>query len=271
MKLNLSGFSTSTQIDPVFQSDYAKALENEALIPALIHKWADRACKMPDGTVVLPKCMSSGVVVDADAAEQPPKHVVERAKALNLPVVTEPANEFIDVFEAVIGRHQCLACDARSLWAFLGVKRDFSTWLKGRMNEYGFEAGKHYEEYRANLRETSETLAGSRSEFSPKLAKTSETQIGGRPRKDYILTTDTAKHLAMVESSPQGRKIRMYFLNCERRLFDKQVATGTPTFPRVRNPQGTVNLTLTTTKGSLQFQGDTSDPMLKRILDLITV
>lgn len=267
MKLNLSGFSTSTQISQVFQSDYTKALENEALIPALIHKWADRAYKMPDGTVVLPQRMSSGVVVDADVAEQPPKHVVERAKALNLPVVTEPANEFVDVFEAVIGRRQCLACDARSLWAFLGVKRDFSTWLKDRMNEYGFEEGKHYEEFSPKLAKTSETLTGSRSEFSPILGKTSS----GRPRKGYTLTLDTAKHLAMVESSPQGRKIRMYFLNCERALFDKQVATGTPTFPRVRNPQGTVNLTLTTTKGSLQFQGDTSDPMLKRILDLITV
>ena len=43
--------------------------------------------------------------------------------------------------------------------------------------------------------------------------------IGGRPVKDYILTLGVAKELAMVENNLMGRKIRNYFIDCERQVI----------------------------------------------------
>lgn len=49
-----------------------------------------------------------------------------------------------------------------------------------------------------------------------KLYKTIKNPKGGRPTKEYILTLDMAKELAMVEKSDIGRKVRKYFIECER-------------------------------------------------------
>lgn len=85
--------------------------------------------------------------------------------------------------------------DARELCGFLNVGRDFSTWLKDRIEKYGFIEGE---------------------DFSPVLGKTSNS--GGRPTKEYILKLDMAKELAMVENNEQGRKARKYFIEIEKRF-----------------------------------------------------
>ena len=43
--------------------------------------------------------------------------------------------------------------------------------------------------------------------------------IGGRPAKEFILTLGVAKELAMVENNELGRKIRNYFIDCERQVI----------------------------------------------------
>ena len=52
-------------------------------------------------------------------------------------------------------------------------------------------------------------------DFSPVLAKTSEK--GGRPKTEYYLKLDTAKELAMVENNEQGRRVRKYFIQVEKK------------------------------------------------------
>lgn len=44
----------------------------------------------------------------------------------------------------------------------------------------------------------------------------------GRPTKEYILTLDMAKELARVEKSDIGRKVRKYFIECERQSQNLQ-------------------------------------------------
>ncbi len=81
---------------------------------------------------------------------------------------------------------------ARELYAFLGVKTDFSEWCK-RMFEYGFVENQDY----------SLLKIGERSAHN---------------KIDYALTLDTAKEIAMIQRSTKGREARQYFIECEKEL-----------------------------------------------------
>lgn len=108
--------------------------------------------------------------------------------------------QLIPVFNGELdGRAQQL-CDARDLHSFLAVGRDFSTWVKDRIEQYGFAEGE---------------------DFSPVLGKST----GGRPGMEYHLTLDMAKELAMVENNDQGRQVRRYFIAMERQARESRGAT----------------------------------------------
>lgn len=81
---------------------------------------------------------------------------------------------------------------ARELHEFLGSKQDFSTWIKARIDKYGFV-----------------------SEIDFTLHKFMEGKVW---KHEYILTIDTAKELAMVEGNEKGRQARRYFIECEKKL-----------------------------------------------------
>ncbi|MGR9108953.1 MAG: antA/AntB antirepressor family protein [Gammaproteobacteria bacterium] len=106
--------------------------------------------------------------------------------------------DLVPVFKTEIGGYEQLACEARALHEFLEVNRDFSTWIKERIDRYGFTE----EDYSPNL--------GNRSDGK-----------AGKPRKEYHLTLGMAKELAMVENNPNGRHVRRYFIDCERKLLDE--------------------------------------------------
>lgn len=99
--------------------------------------------------------------------------------------------------------------NARELHGFLGVGKDFSTWIKGRLDKYGFAEGEDYS--------AQEVLS------SPDLGNAK-----ARPqiRVDYLLTIDTAKEIAMAENSEKGRQVRKYFIACEQKLHDLYAQYG---------------------------------------------
>lgn len=100
--------------------------------------------------------------------------------------------------------------NARELHAFLEVGRDFSTWIKDRITEYGFFEGQDYV--------LIEVLR------SPNLGSA---KARAQRVKDYFLTLDTAKELSMVERNDQGRRARRYFIECEKRLRQgRSLTTG---------------------------------------------
>lgn len=100
----------------------------------------------------------------------------------------------VPVFTGTIQNQSIQLCNARDLHQFLEVGKDFSNWIKNRIEQYGFIAGEDY---------------------SPILANRSDGKAGKR-RTEYHLTLDMAKELAMVENNEKGRQIRRYFISLER-------------------------------------------------------
>ncbi len=110
-------------------------------------------------------------------------------------------NELIKVTENGKGEQ---SVDARELHGFMESRQDFSDWIKGRTLKYGFIDS---------------------TDFSINLGKTISNT--GRPRKEYILTLDMAKELAMVENNSKGKEARQYFIAVEK-AFKEQYMTSIP-------------------------------------------
>lgn len=109
--------------------------------------------------------------------------------------------ELINLQLAEMAGNQIHAVDARELHTFLEVGRDFSTWVKDRVEQYGFVENIDYIKF-----------------DSPK--PVNQKQRGGdRRRQEYTLSIDMAKELSMVENNEQGRIVRRYFIDCEKRLI----------------------------------------------------
>ncbi|EEQ1626649.1 antA/AntB antirepressor family protein [Escherichia coli] len=113
-------------------------------------------------------------------------------------------SQLIPVFNGTIANETALLCNARDLHAFLGVKKVFAAWITNRISEYEFIENQDY----ILLSNLGKQTSGR----------------GGHNRKDYHLTLDTAKELAMVERNEKGRQIRRYFIECEKKLRSMQPA-----------------------------------------------
>jgi phage anti-repressor protein len=128
----------------------------------------------------------------------------------------------VPVFTGTLNSQSVQLCDARTLHAFMQVKRDFNTWIKGRIRKFGFVEGVDF----ITVKNLSSPDLGSTKLDSPNRGN----QVHGGDRKsiDYHLTLDMAKELSMVENNEQGREARRYFIACERRVLDALVAYGYP-------------------------------------------
>ncbi|WP_050069874.1 antA/AntB antirepressor family protein [Anaerosalibacter massiliensis] len=100
-------------------------------------------------------------------------------------------NELIPVYQ---NEKQERLVDARELHEFLEVGRDFTTWIKDKINKYDF-----IENY----------------DYAVTLTKTGERQ--NVIKHDYILKLDMAKEIAMVENNERGKQVRRYFIEVEKR------------------------------------------------------
>lgn len=124
-------------------------------------------------------------------------------KAVNLIVVEQG---LIPIY--INGNAEDRLVDARELHGFLGVGKDFSTWIKDRIRKYGFVENEDYSSF----------------------TKIGERAIGGTTSIEYALTLDVAKEIAMVQNNEQGRAARKYFIEVEKRytrmLEDKLLSFG---------------------------------------------
>ncbi|EEW7582112.1 antA/AntB antirepressor family protein [Escherichia coli] len=127
--------------------------------------------------------------------------------------------QLIPVFNGTISNETALLCDARDLHTFLAVGKRFATWITERISEYQFIENQDY------------VLISPNREIKGR--------GGDRRSKNYHLTLDTAKELAMVERNEKGRQIRRYFIECEKKLREDTTSTQSPLnvdiIMRVRN------------------------------------
>lgn len=110
-------------------------------------------------------------------------------------------------------------CNARSVHAELGVKKDFSDWIKAQIK-------------RAMLVENVDFVV---------IPQKGGNLAGGRPAMEYHLTIEAGKHVAMLSGTAKGRMVREYFIECERQarsalapiVKDPQIAAAILALTRV--------------------------------------
>lgn len=98
------------------------------------------------------------------------------------------------------------SCSARELHKFLEVGRDFTNWIKGRINKYGFEENADF------IVTWNDAKTGDVVEFNGNV----NSMVKQGFRTEYTLTLDMAKELSMVENNKKGREARKYFIECEK-------------------------------------------------------
>lgn len=116
----------------------------------------------------------------------------------------------IKLNQSNIGDEVVQTVNARDLHKALGVGRDFATWIKDRIADYGFLKNVDYV-----VAKTLENTSFPQNWGKPNL--------GGRPSIDYHITLDMAKELAMVEKTAKGREIRRYFIECEKVAYGRDL------------------------------------------------
>lgn len=93
----------------------------------------------------------------------------------------------------LVSRGTVQSVDARTLYTLLRVATRFDDWIRRRIESYEFTEGQDFEVFL-----TSE-----------------ENPSGGRPARNYALSTSMAKELAMVENNVEGKRIRQYLIKVE--------------------------------------------------------
>lgn len=95
----------------------------------------------------------------------------------------------------MIGGVEQPVVDARELWAYLEVGKDFSTWLAARVADYNFEENQDFA-------------------LSPKFGEKGQR---GRPSTEYDISTGMAKEVCMLAPQEKGSAARKYFAAVEER------------------------------------------------------
>lgn len=110
-------------------------------------------------------------------------------------------NDLIKIEQENVDGRLTQTVNARDLHSFLEVGRDFPTWVKDRIQSYGFVENKDFLIF----------------------AGIGENLLSGRPAREYHLSLDMAKELAMVERNDKGQQARRYFIECEKKYLQNQM------------------------------------------------
>ena len=117
--------------------------------------------------------------------------------------------ELIRILENTINGKAIKTVNARELHTFLESKRQYTDWIKDRIEQYGFIENQDFVIFSQNYEKLIQDKRG-------------------RPSKEYHITLSMAKELAMVERNEKGKQARQYFIDCERRAKNPLEALKDP-------------------------------------------
>jgi len=103
-----------------------------------------------------------------------------------------------------IGNEEVNSVSLRELHKELGIKKDFSDWVKVQIKRGFLEEGIDY------------IIFHQKSEKSLLHQKGEQKKVGGSNKIEYISTIDVAKSIAMMSATKKGKEIRKYFINVEK-------------------------------------------------------
>lgn len=124
------------------------------------------------------------------------------------------------VAETPIGTDTVQTVRGRDVHAFLDVRKDFSDWMKAQIERARLKEGRDY------VIEVSPQKGVNPS--TQNCAQSDQRVSGGRPRTEYHLTLDAAKHVGMMSGTDRGHDLREYFLECERKAKAQAPAIAVP-------------------------------------------
>ena len=118
--------------------------------------------------------------------------------------------QLIPIATQAIAGEERQAVNARELHTFLEVEARFNDWIARRIEEYGFIENADFLVTQIQVTKPTRqdgNLFYSNLSKNPQgtLSKPLEKTRRGRPTKEYFLTLDTAKELAMVERNAKGK------------------------------------------------------------------
>lgn len=103
------------------------------------------------------------------------------------------------VFKEVSGE-KTETVNAKNIYDYLQVKKDFSDWIKNQIKRAGLLLGKDY----VKLPLQGESQKHDSNNINTKL--------------EYFVTVDSAKHIGMMSLMEKGREIRDYFIERDKKL-----------------------------------------------------
>jgi len=101
----------------------------------------------------------------------------------------------ININKELIGDVEVNSVNSRDIYTTLEIKQEFANWIKKQINSLGLEKNVDYITFDTKVK-------------------------GGRFAKtEYIITLETAKHIAMASRTPKGKEIRNYFIQIEKEFL----------------------------------------------------
>ena len=111
----------------------------------------------------------------------------------------------IGLFPEHLNGHQVLVADGREVHRFLGSRQKFTTWIHRRIRQYEFVQGVDYLSFQS--------------------VNQVPHQGGWRQAvtEHFHVSLDMARELAMIERTQVGKRVRQYFIACERELIERAI------------------------------------------------
>ncbi len=139
--------------------------------------------------------------------------------------------EIVKIVPQKIGEENSQTVSARDLYKFLGVKRQFSDWIKDQINRGLFEENIDFITFPTVHLKVNGKNVTHESDFTHRDESGKFTSI------EYFLTVDTAKHISIMSRTEKGHEIKKYFLKIEKEYFNVKIQEAVEQCQRNQNPK----------------------------------